>query len=152
MDQIEAALHNALPPSGSSRLARPVGIMNGGVEESNHPSSDMPFAVVKSIDPNGPAGAAVCHLTLKAFRAHVCGPLTFRSHRRSTRQGLAADDRIVSFGSVNASNHENLRALAALVGKSEGVRSILGHTLPPPRNTAADISCSLTRRPSRSMS
>jgi hypothetical protein len=36
-------------------------------------------------------------------------------------QGLKREDRIVSLGSVNASNHEELQGVAQLVGKSEGV-------------------------------
>ena len=39
------------------------------------------------------------------------------------KQGLKREDRIVSLGSVNLSNHEELQGVAQLVGKSEGVSS-----------------------------
>ncbi|POY71110.1 hypothetical protein BMF94_5867 [Rhodotorula taiwanensis] len=55
-------------------------------------SDDQPFAKVDAVAPNSPANQA----------------------------GLLREDLLVSFGSVSSSNHDNLRAVAGLVGRSEG--------------------------------
>lgn len=47
--------------------------------------------------------------------------------RADTRtQGIQAADLLVSVGDINASNHDSLRAVGALVGQSEGVVLQLG--------------------------
>ncbi|KAL7414429.1 putative 26S proteasome non-ATPase regulatory subunit 9 [Mrakia frigida] len=88
MNQIEEALHQALPPPSSP----PPASSSSTPMDVDASSSSQPFALVKSVDEKGPAGAA----------------------------GLQPQDQIVLFGKVDASNHDNLKALAALVGASEG--------------------------------
>lgn len=38
------------------------------------------------------------------------------------QQGLKREDTIISLGTVNSTNHDSLKGVAALVGQSEGVR------------------------------
>ncbi|KAI8319940.1 hypothetical protein GQ54DRAFT_264416, partial [Martensiomyces pterosporus] len=60
-------------------------------QEPETPAHKRPFARINSVAPNSPASAA----------------------------GLAAGDKVLSFGSVNASNHSNLQRLAAETASNE---------------------------------
>ncbi|GAA6061353.1 hypothetical protein JCM10212_004834 [Sporobolomyces blumeae] len=62
------------------------------VETSAHESAAAPFARVDAVAPSSPAAAA----------------------------GLQRDDLILAFASVNASNHDKLRAVGLVVSQSEG--------------------------------
>jgi len=143
MDQIEEALHQALPPPSSP----PPSSSSTPMDVDASSSSNQPFALVKSVDEKGPAGAAVCPgLDTTFIDSSICSraldtdveldeltssPLSL-SFLSSSRQGLQPLDQIILFGTVNSSNHENLKALAALVGASEGVSlKITSSSLPP---------------------
>lgn len=101
------ALHAAIAESGAlsgnhaardnAPAAQPPRAMSNGTSASppianGSASADEPFARFASVNPAGPAAMA----------------------------GLQAEDELVRYGHVDASNHDNLRAIARLTGRSEG--------------------------------
>lgn len=126
MNQIEAALHQAIP-----RPAAAPSSTSAGPSSSSSllpTNSKPPFALIKSVDPAGPAGTAVRSLRLtRLVSSIVLGAKS--AFAFPLLQGLLAQDSIVLFGDVDSENHQNLKAVAALVGRSEGVRPILSSLL-----------------------
>lgn len=101
MDKIEKGLHQHYASSRSfddSKEAQPPSTQHN-TEDIRQTSStstpDPPFARVNSVAPSSPAHEA----------------------------GLQIGDKIRNFGSVNWRNHENLRKVAEVVQRSEGVYS-----------------------------
>jgi 26S proteasome regulatory subunit N4 len=96
MDKLEVAVQEqfaamaANPQSASQHMSSsiPSRPATGSVS-----ATDMPFARVDEVAPNGPAEAA----------------------------GLRVGDKIVRFGSVNWLNHERLRKVGEVVSQNEGV-------------------------------
>lgn len=99
MNRIEKGLHQrhaTLQDSEDSKEAQPLSIRHNVEENTQTPSrtvSDPPFAKVNSVAPSSPAQEA----------------------------GLKVGDTIRNFGPVYWRNHENLRKVAEVVQRSEGV-------------------------------
>lgn len=99
MNRIEKGLHQhhaTLRESGDSKDVQSPA--TGGTVEQNAPASsrttlDPPFARVNSVAPSSPAHEA----------------------------GLKVGDKIRNFGAVHSRNHENLRRVAEVVQRQEGV-------------------------------
>jgi 26S proteasome regulatory subunit N4 len=99
MNRIEKGLHEY---HASLRAAGPpkeesIDVVAGPAEERQpEPIIETPFARVNTVEPGSPAHEA----------------------------NLKAGDRIRTFGAANWTNHENLRKVAEVVQRNEGVRSI----------------------------
>lgn len=99
MDKIEKGLHQHHASSRNfddSKEAQPSSVQHSTEVDRQMPSTatpDPPFAKVNSVAPSSPAHEA----------------------------GLQIGDKIRNFGSVNWRNHENLRKVAEVVQRSEGV-------------------------------
>ena len=100
MNRIEKGLHQHYASlSGSEDLKESLPLLvrpdaEGGGQPSIRITPDLPFAKVNSIVPSSPAHEA----------------------------GLKVGDKIKNFGSVHWRNHENLRRVAEVVQRNEGVR------------------------------
>lgn len=100
MNRIEKGLHqyhastqgSEDPKEAQSHSTQSSAEENG--QRSSRTLSDPPFARVNSIAPSSPAEAA----------------------------GLQVGDKIINFGPVHSGNHDNLRKLAEVVRRNEGVR------------------------------
>lgn len=107
MDEMSRLLEKGLPRVAPEPTGAQVETVEPEVDEAK-----TPFAKVDGVFPNSPAASAVSPfrtlLILELMRA---------------RQGLERGDKIVSIGAVNATNHDSLKGLAALIGQSEGVSS-----------------------------
>lgn len=85
------------PGTGTDNKSGPEGnSQDEAVPTSGTTETEIPFAKVDSVMPNSPAAVA----------------------------GLEPDDEIVSFGSVDWTNHENLARIARVVQHNEGVCSL----------------------------
>jgi 26S proteasome regulatory subunit N4 len=99
MNRIEAGLHQhhaSLQESGDSKESQPETARQADATHEqtlSRTTMDPPFAKVNSVSPSSPAQEA----------------------------GLKVGDKIRSFGSATWRNHENLRKVAEVVQRSEGV-------------------------------
>jgi 26S proteasome regulatory subunit N4 len=99
MNSIEIGLHQhhaSLQESGDSKESQPQTTRQNDATNEQSPSRpemDPPFAKVNSVAPSSPAQEA----------------------------GLKVGDKIRNFGSASWRNHENLRKVAEVVQRSEGV-------------------------------
>ncbi|GJN92656.1 hypothetical protein Rhopal_005691-T1 [Rhodotorula paludigena] len=93
--EMEQLVHRGLPKGEAANGAAKDedAEMRDGVEQDGAEGGERPFARVDAVAPGSPADAA----------------------------GLKRDDLILTLSSISTSNHDNLRAVAALVARSEGV-------------------------------
>ena len=98
MNRIEKGLHEhhaSMQANGPPKDEGTEVSAGSEVERQSEPATETPFAKVNAVENGSPAHEG----------------------------GLKAGDRIRTFGTANWTNHENLRRVAEVVQRNEGVRS-----------------------------
>ncbi|GAA5918721.1 hypothetical protein JCM1841_006260 [Sporobolomyces salmonicolor] len=92
LGEMEQVVHRGLPSGEGEEVSAAMEVEEASSNEAVG-GEDRPFAKVDAVAPGSPAAAA----------------------------GLQRDDLLLHLSTINSSNRDNLRAVAALIGRSEGV-------------------------------
>jgi 26S proteasome regulatory subunit N4 len=122
MADIEQGLHEYFASknghTSDSTTANPV-VSSSGFQNSGQSHSQAPFR--QAVSANGSQSPAVNGVTRVNSDVAFCYVNAVSPSSPAETAGLESGDKIISFGYVNASNHQNLSRLSTLVAGNMGV-------------------------------